>query len=276
MHAIFLATASHLRHLEPHDSRHSRMVLEQLSQALPSFRMTLSNPPRNQPGCGDALMACSMLLMQYSWEFSPVLMEDARVEDDGWDTLLGLYAGVRSIIFEFWDIKNGGSRFTSFLTYSPKINIEQCLANAAIPPDIQACFGHCLSCPQISNGDPKSLNHCISAAWRLIPIWRALKLGSRTLKESGLLLDVARYLFTWPANLSHEFVEFLKQNDARCQVILLCYFAAICKLRCERIWWMQDRAVYMFETLFQCLKDKCDECIGLATEMFDMGDYNVC
>jgi hypothetical protein len=272
MNAVFLMTASHLQYVQPYESRHSKVVLDQLSQVLPNFRAALGALPSNKLGYGDALMACSMLLLQYSWKYPSEVMQDIYAENDGWDTMLGHYEGVRNIVMEFWDMERGGSRFTTFLIYSPRISIDRHLENTESPPDIEACFEHCLSCTKISTDQGKSLDCCTEVSRRLIPIWRALRLCNGGLGAPNLLLDVARYLFTLPSTLPSGFVELTHGKDGRYQLILLYYFAAISRLPSERFWWMRGRAIHMFETILLRLKDKCEECTRMASKLFNGED----
>jgi len=254
------------------------MVLEQLSQALPSLRTALSDSTDGSPDRGDALMACSILLLQYSWELSMPTDQNSRLESDGWDTLIGLYDGVREIVITFYKLRKEGSRFAAFLIYSPRITIESYFEGKEIPPDIETCFTHLITCTEISDdhGDSlkgwtgDALRDCTAhdAARRLISIWCALKLGPQGLEESGLLLDVARLLFTWPNVHSAGFFD-LTSKGGRHQAVLLYYFAAIYRLRSERFWWMRARAAYMFEKISTRLKDKCELCVHNARMLFE-------
>src|SRR4051812_8018091 len=112
MQAVFLVTAAHLQYLQPYNNDHKAMVLECLSQALPGFRLALDNLPGTTPDSADALMACSLLLLQYSWDAS---IPDGTGDNDGWDSLLGLYNGVKKIVFSFWEVQNDTSRFSPSL-----------------------------------------------------------------------------------------------------------------------------------------------------------------
>lgn len=273
MHTVLLLTASHLEHLQPQNHRYRPMIFEHLSQALPGLRIALDTVPGTQNGLGDALMACSCLLLQYSWE-SPVSggSWSADYDDEGWETLLGLYSGVRNIVFTFWELKHGGSCFTPWLIYSPKTSIEQYFIDQPIPPDLEACFHHVLTCNKISNDLETDFAACQYAADGLIVIWRALKLGLPALETSDIYLDTARFLFTWPNLHPAGLLNLTASKRVRAQVILLYYFAAVIRLRSERFWWMRRRAVYMFDSIFDRLKDKCDVCTGMAKILRDEED----
>lgn len=169
MNAVFLVTSSHLQYLYPYDNSKRKLVLENISQALPAFRRALDSSSRCQPGHRDALMAGSMILLQYSWELP---IPDVDTDNDGWNSLLELYTGVRNIVFTFWEMKNGGSRFTPCLSYSPKLSIQQYLNNLPTPPDVEEAFGHILTCTKISHDHEnfEGTKACNDEVKRLIPI----------------------------------------------------------------------------------------------------------
>lgn len=266
MHAVLLVTASHLQHLQSGETQHHKVALEHLSQAVPSFRNALATLPVRTGDTADALLACSMLILQYSWEFSLSTIQDMSRHAEGFSSLLGLYSGLRYIVFEIVDAR-GGSRFDSMLTYSPRLKIERYFEDSNLPSEMKVFFGHCLTCTKISDNKDRNLSDCVDAAHRLIPILCALKLGHRFLEASGLILDVARYLFAWPNLLSDDFIHLAKINDERPQVVLLYYFAAVLNIRSERFWWMRERLVYMCKAILLRLGDRCEECTGWAREL---------
>jgi hypothetical protein len=215
MHAVLLVTASHLQHLQLFEARHRTVALEHLSQTLPSFRNALATLTASRGGSADALLACSMLLLQYSWKFTLSTAQNMSCDPEGFGSLLGLYSGLRYIVFEILDAR-AGSRFDSMLTYSPRLKTERHFEDTTFTSEIEAFFDHCLTCTKISGTKPRNLSDCIDAAHHLIPILCALMLGRHCLEASGLMLDVARYLFAWPNLLSDDFINLVKVNDERC------------------------------------------------------------
>ena len=271
MHSVLLVAASHLQHLQPSENRHRKVALEHLSQTLPSFRNALAALPARRGDSADALLACSMLILQYSWEFNRSTIQDANPNPEGFGSLLGLYSGLRYIVFEIIDGRSG-SRFDSMLIYSPRLKIESYIEDSNLPTEVEVFFGYCLTCTKISDNKNKNMSGCVDAARRLIPILCALKLGRRCLEASGLILDVARYLFAWPNLLSDDFIHLVKMNDESSQVVLLYYFAAVLSIPSERFWWMRDRSVYMCDTILLRLGDRCEECTGWARELISRKD----
>jgi hypothetical protein len=168
------------------------------------------------------------------------------------------------------------SMFTLMLAYSPRMRIERHFQNMQIPSDIEDIFTHALSCTKISGAQPDELSDFKEPSNRLKTIFFALKLGPRHLEESGLMLDVARYLFSWPNLLPNSFISLLRREDERAQVIMLYYFAAVSKLRADRFWWMRERGIYMYESVLRNLGDKCTECTDRAEEIFGSEDAENC
>jgi len=261
MHAVLLVASSHLQHLQPQEKEHQIVALEHLSQALPMFRGALAATYHDQSRPTEAFIACSMLLLQYLWTFN----------SEWWQSILGLYRGLTHIVLDFGDLSERNP-FSSMLIYSPRMRIEGYLKDKEVPSNLEEVFSHCLSCTQISGLLNGNYRDYAEPSQRLVTIMCALRLGSRHLEESGLVHDVARYLFSWPNLLPDRFVSFLKIGDRRAQVILLYYFVAVSRLRCERFWWMRDRAVYMFEAISFSLGERCTDCTGRATEMFEEED----
>jgi hypothetical protein len=247
------------------------MELEHLSKALPGLRFALDFPATCHPLSGDAAMACSILLLQHLWD-SSIPPSNSGSDSDEWDSILGLYNGLRNIVFSFWELTNGGSRFTPWMIYSPRLSIELYLQGQVLPPHIEACFEHCLSCTDISADLEAGMDDCINAAQRLKTIWHALSMGFPALEVSSIYLDVGRYLFTWPNLGPTGFGSLIGNRDCRYQAILLFYFAGIIKFRSERFWWMRRRAVYMFDSISRNLNEKCSVCTCLAKALIEEGE----
>lgn len=272
MHAVFLVTVTHLQHLQPNETRYQLAALEHLSQALPMFRQTLAADSNFTGTHGEALIACAMLLLQYSWTYG----------SEGWSSLVGLYRGMKTVVLEFLETlkktedSHFTSMFTSMLSYSPRMRIERHFQNMRIPSDIEDIFTHILSCTKISHAQPDDLKDFIEPSNRLKTILFALRLGQRDLEASGLELDVARYLFSWLNLLPSSYVSLIARRDERAQVLMLYYFAAVSRLRAERFWWMKERGSFMFEAILNNLGDKCTECTDRAQKIFNAEDAEGC
>lgn len=114
MHAVFLVTATHLKCLQPNEKKHQVVALQNLSQLLPVFRNTISTISDNKEysiETAEALIACSMLLLQYGWDI------DSQVWSNGGS--LGLYRGLVSITLSCMPRVRGGS-FCEMLAWSPE------------------------------------------------------------------------------------------------------------------------------------------------------------
>jgi hypothetical protein len=271
MHAVFVVTATHLHHLQPHETRNKVLGLQHLSQALPLFRKTLAETSDFRGSHGEALVVCSALLLQYSW----------APDSDGWHSVTGLYKGLRDVSIEFigtlnlhsrsdWGSRDSASGgFLSLLAYSPRMHIEKHFRDNLIPLNIQEVFAHILACTKISDTQPDDPDDFIGPSRRLMTILSVLQLSHRDLSKCGLILDVARYLFTFPILLSPGFVNSLKKEDWRAQVIVLYYFAAVSRLTPERFWWMREKGLFKYEMVLRNIGDKCMECTRHATEVYE-------
>jgi hypothetical protein len=266
MHAVFLVTATHLQHLQPHERGHQIVALENLSQVLPIFRneIDITSDSKECPvELGDALIACAMLLIQYSW----------TLDSGEWSSLLdlyGLYHGMMSITISCIDRApqlRWGS-LSPMLGYSPRLHIERCMKDMAVPCPLDAAFLHCLTCTKISDTKPEDTNVFYDPIRRLSSILWALDLDHKRFEQSGLTFAASRYLFTLPHFFGDSFLHLLRLQDGRAQVILLYYFAAVSRLKSDQFWWMRVRAIHMFEHISHSLGNKCVDCTARAYEIF--------
>jgi hypothetical protein len=248
------------------------VALENLSQVLPVFRNeigTTSTSKECRVDLGDALIACAMLLIQYSW----------TLDSEEWSSLLdlyGLYHGLMSLILSCIDrapqLRWG--TLSPMLGYSPRLHIERCMKNMAVPSQIDEDFLHCLTCTKISDTQPEDPNIFFDPIRRLSSIIWALDLDHKRLGRSDLTFAASRYLFTLPHFFGSSFLHLLKLQDGRAQVILLYYFAAVSRLKSNQFWWMRMRAIHMFEHISRSLGNKCVECTSRAYEIFSREDVN--
>jgi len=265
MHAVFLVTATHLKHLQPNEKRYQVIALQHLAQLLPVYRNTISTISDNETypeETAEALIACSMLLLQYCWDI------DSQVWSNGGS--LVLYRGLVSITLSCLPKVCGGS-FCGMLTWSPKLQIGECMffADAKCTP-VDGVFAHILNCTKISHTPLENPRNLSSLLDRLSTIFWALDQDPDGFKKYDLGLAAARYLFTLPMWFSDGFIDLVKlpDPDARAHVVMLYYLAAISKLKSDKFWWMTQRAIIMFHKLFSSIGAKCVECTGLAQEIF--------
>ncbi|KAH8786800.1 hypothetical protein F5882DRAFT_403622 [Hyaloscypha sp. PMI_1271] len=252
MHAIFLVTATHLQYLQPHETRHRIVALQNLSQALPGFRNAidkLSGSKEYSMEMAEALIACSLLLLQYSWNF------DSEVWNrDG--TLTGLYRGMMAITLSCLDEVREGS-LSPMLRYSPRLHIEQRMRIAGTAYKVDDVPLHILSCTKISNIQPENSSDFLNPIERLNSILWALGPDRSGSANLDLELPAAR---------------LVTMNDGRAQTLLLYWFAAISRLRSERFWWMKKRALYLFDEVSLGLGNRCVECTSRAHEILRRED----
>ena len=263
MHAVLLVSADHLQWLQPHENRHRESILEFLNLALPSFREALSVSPMIKGDTSDSLIACAMLLVQHWWA-DP----DSQA---GFDCLVELTAGLTTIVLTAFS-RGGRSRLDWIVYYHPTVTLRWHTEKTSSPAEIEALLLHCLTCTKISKHNRTAFNNYSNATTRLVPALAAIKLGRRNLEATGLMQDVARYLFTWPLFLSDDFIKLVKGNDERAQIVMLYYYAAVAWLGPGRFWWMQRRSISTCKALLLAIGDKCEECTSWASQLFEERD----
>lgn len=263
MHAIFLVSAAHLEHLQPGDRTHHIVALQNLSLVLPHFRKaidTIYDGKECSVDMAEALISCSLLLMQFSWHLDTQVM-------NGSHGLSGLYRGLMSVTLSCLPRVRGGS-LSRMLRYSPRLHIERCMIFSGTKSSINGVFTHILACDKISDIPPEDPEFFSEPLQRLSTIFWALDSAGNGPGEADLELAAARYLFSLPNWLPEGFINKFRLRDGRAQVILLYFFAAIIRLRSERFWWMRKRALSIFEEIARILGDRCVECTGRAQEIF--------
>lgn len=263
MHAIFLVSAAHLEHLQPDDRTHHIAALQNLSLVLPPFRKALSiisDDKECSVDLAEALISCSMLLMQFAWHL------DAQVLNNN-SGLSALYRGLMSVTLSCLPRVSGGTLFP-MLYYSPRLHIERCMMVAGTKSSVDEVFTHILACDKISDIQPEDPEFFSEPLQRLNTIYWALDSDGSGTGEAGLDLDAARYLFSLPNWLPNGFINKFRLHDGRAQVILLYFFAAVLKLKSERFWWMRKRALFIFGEVARILGDRCVECTGRAHDIF--------
>lgn len=266
MHAVFLVASTHLDHLQSNKVGHEKAV--HLSQVLPPFREALSTLSTSKDYTIEkckALVACSLLLLQYSWTF------DSQV----WSSsVMGLYRGLKSVThFSLDDERFQGQDLYPMLQSSPRQHIEQCMQRIGVFSPPLSALSHCLTCDTISTRLPEDPEDLASPVRRLTTILWGLEVGCQLLQDeaSNLKLDAASYLFYLPCWFSDGFIRLLEEDDPRSNVIMLYYLAVISRLEDERFWWMKERAVFIYGVKLLQLENKCPECLGVAEDIFVRG-----
>jgi len=238
--------------------------LEHFSQAISGFNAALSGSITEDNAY--TLLACSILILQYSWACPELTGREANnAIDFGFGNLLGLYSGMRQLALVILAIND--PYIYSFMFYRPIHEIMRYSENTNVPLELEGFFTHCCQCPKWSGAEGGNFRTRMDAARRLIPILSALKLGHAELEASGLMLDVSRYLFALPFLSSDEFVQLLRNDDEPSLVILLYYYALVLRLLSGKFWWMRERSAHLCQWLLARLGNRCDKCIGWAREI---------
>jgi hypothetical protein len=264
---MLFTAALHLRHLQPQQICHRKEEMEHFSQFIPSFNAALSGPLTQDNAY--ALCACSLLILQYSWGCPELTDRELNNAMDGFGNLLGLYSGMRKLAQAFLATIHD-PHFYSLGFYRPVEAIRRYSENTNIPLELEIFFTHCCQCPKWSGTKDGNFNIRMDAARRLIPLLSALRLGQEALEASGLMPDIARYVFMLPVVSSEEYGQLLRNNDEASLVILLYYFALVRRLTSGKFWWMRERSARLCEWLLTRLGNKCERCTGWAAEICTM------
>jgi hypothetical protein len=267
MHAMMFMAASHLQHLQPTESSYRKQELEHFSQVIPAFNKALSGPITEDNLY--ALCACSLLILQYTWACPELTDREAgSAIDFGFGSLVGLYSGMRRLALSLLTIHD--PYLQAMMFYRPIEAIKGYSKNTNIPAELEGFFTHCCQCSKWCGLGDENFSIRMEAAHRLIPVLSALKMGEIELKSSGLMPDVARYLFAQPFLSSGEYARLLKSNDEASLVVLLYYFALVRRLLSGEFWWMRERSAHICEWLLAQLGNKCERCVGWAREISSM------
>lgn len=267
MSAVKLIAAAHINYHLPRNDPSRRPVLQHFGNALSGLRLALAEELTLQSL--DDIISCSLLLMQYSWvymEISP--LDSLNIADMFCDTVL-LFNGLKSCVvashglFTYRD-----SAWSGVLGYSPRISLEEYnrIHKSRERPFFKRIHHHTFC--GLGTHDPKCCSSDnVNAMQRLSIVLCAIEIAGRDLEGAGIAGDVYRYLMTWPPFCTTGFLEQLRENNPTSLCILLYYFAAIVRVSNDRIWWMRDRALYMYTLLKQRLQGRCELCTGPAIEL---------
>ncbi|KAN0099063.1 hypothetical protein V8E51_012838 [Hyaloscypha variabilis] len=202
MHAVLTVAASHCRFLYPstHSTRYCELECLHRIYALSSLRDAL-DAPLNQENF-DPVFTCSVLLLIHSWSLVDTMK--AGEIDFGADDVLLITRGTRDIVFEAR--KQGmHSIFGGVLNPSFEISAQQ------FPfPELQS-LSHSLN--------PERTDNTYSgAATSMISILGAIK--------SKAPCNTRKYLLSWPARCSKDYITAIQGNDEQALAILAHFYAA--------------------------------------------------
>jgi hypothetical protein len=187
--------------------------------------------------------------------------------------MVSLGQGVKECVLTGQDFM-GTSEWWSVISYSPKVNLERYVRELAGEESENVhnnMFHHFIFCGQ-GTRDPKGTSaDNLSAASRLAIALRVIYLTMPDIEGSGYLSDIFRYLFTWPALCTNGFVQQVKEENMASLTMLFYYYSAILAVYSERIWWMRDRAIFMWRALNEKLKGRCERCTAPARHLYNGG-----
>lgn len=163
------------------------------------------------------------------------------------------------------------TKWARVLLYSPKVNLHRYLMQSRSTADrLEKVFLHCVDCGLGTTDADNASSVNISAIRRLIVVLNVICISSPDVESSGLLPDIYRYLFTWPTSgrtSTKGFVLQLGEGNPVSLTILLYYYAAVLRVYTDKIWWMRDGAVMMFNKLSSKLGGHCSQCTDIPLSL---------
>ncbi|CZR68535.1 uncharacterized protein PAC_18434 [Phialocephala subalpina] len=278
MSAVMLVAAAHINHYLSKDDPKRRPVLQHFVNTLSGLRMALAE--KISITNFDAIMGCSLMLIQYRWSYIDLDLSSGVEIADLFLENINLFCGLKDCVMAVVGNQPPGEDFMDhtiwgrILEHSPREKMEQYLfTNKARWHGKQHDFHHCLYCGLGSRDRAGSSPDNVNALSRLIIVLNTIKVAYPDLEGSGMADDIYRYLFTWPPFLTDGFMNQLREHNSVSFLILFYYYAAIVSVYSERIWWMKDRAFFMYETLRGMLDGKCERCTSPAIALGG-GDFD--
>jgi hypothetical protein len=272
MSAVLLLASAHINHFLPRDSLEYRPVLHHYGNALSGLRTALAEELTAESF--DSIMGASMLLIQYSWthtDFGPSNQLDISYI---FQETVSLFHGLKDCVVASQDIFYD-TKWAKVLKYSPRASLEQFVLDHGDRSDFQRMFDHCLFCGLGTKCRGGTSADNMNAASRLLLPLHAIKLSLPHTRGSAVSFDISRFLFTWPTLCTKGFVQQIKENHPTSLTLLLYYYAGVVSILSDDVWFMRDRAVYMYNLLKSKLEGYCDRCTGPAIALCDPNSWPV-
>jgi hypothetical protein len=273
MEAVLLVAASHINHYLPVDDPGRRPVLHYFARTLTGMQTVLARESASRSMTAetfDTIVSGSMLISHYCWTF---------VEDNPCNSNDRLYPFVQTVNFAqgMKDVVVAGqdvftrAEWRKILGYSPKITLEKYTREAPAQADgFGDLFFHCIFCGQGTRDPQGASPDNMNAAQRLSLVLRAIWIALPNIEESEVAPDILRYLFTWPTLCTKGYVEQVQEGNMTALTMLLCYYAAILRVYSDKIWFMRDKAMFMYTTLRKRLEGRCHRCMKAALALYDV------
>lgn len=262
MSSVMLMAAAHINHYLPTNDPQRRPVLHHFGNAISGLRNVVAQ--ELTPRSFDIIMSCSILLILYSWAYIEVRFENTLEVADLFQDTLTLFYSLKDCVVS-GKILLEKSRWHEVFSYSPRVALEDYVrTHRTKGDDFYQRINHSTLCG-LGTYDPEcSSPDNLNSMSRLSLVLCAVRIAASDLEGSGVADDIYRYLLTWPPFCTKGFVQQVKENNPTSLCILLYYYAAIVGIQSEKIWWMRDRALFMYTMLREKLEGRCDNCLGPA------------
>ncbi|RDW88324.1 hypothetical protein BP6252_00356 [Coleophoma cylindrospora] len=273
-HAVLLLSAAHLNFLHANASPLSarQTELQHHCLTMAGFRRALSRPTEKRNH--DALIACSLIVLQHSWaDTSPTASEEQDASKTCTvNSLFPLAAGLRCLVLSTYDIKPS-SALADRVCFKQAKPFPWQFCNAAFAVRLELFFGLVF---EVGHGDYASGEdtfsaqiHHMQAAERLSTVL-SITYDQTDPESADLGLDVARYLFLWPAMCSDGFRRLAEEEDPASLIILLAYAHGIERILPASFWWMHGKASLMTRELVLAIGWKSLESVRVAAAEHDL------
>lgn len=221
----------------------------------------------------DALIACSLIVLQHCWADPPSPSEEQEQEPSdsrSTNSLFSLAAGLRHIIISTWETK-ADTVFGDVVCFKHAKPFPRRLEDPALTVDLQH-FSDLILQARHDAGfhDGPAREDYVRASDRLVTVL-SLSYDPMNPSSSHLTLDVARYFFLWPAMCPEGFRALVERKDPSCLMLMLAYSHGIERMLPESFWWMRGKASLMSHELVSAIGRKALSSLSRAADECALG-----
>lgn len=211
----------------------------------------------------ESIVSCTCIFIHYAW-FS--IGQDANIDIDiagSFRQIADHSHGLKDCVVVARDVFEK-TRWAKTLHHSPKIRLESFSSKTpSTVTKISDVFIHSIFCGVGTKIPANASNDNSDALTRLLIPVNVILISAPDIESSGLMEDIYRYFFTWPTKCTKGFLQQVDEGNPVSLLILMYYYAAIVRVDSERIWWMRDGALRMFNQLRAKFNGQCLRCVDI-------------
>lgn len=247
MHALLLMAAAHLRYLHSGSRLYLGQESQHFSSTIIGFQNALTSPSLKEGA--DAVTACSLLLLQYSWSVpypSTADLKNATCSRLELGNMLGFSAGLKTVLQTAWQVRTK-SVFNTIIHAGMLDKLKAWVNEESVPCTIEELLSSksMLPWPYFDHEDSGCAGYDCDlrdAVDRLIPLLRAATSNRR---EVDFLKEANQYLVLWPGKCDGIFRRAVERKNQEALLIMLCFFLCTATLASKEFWWLRDRSAAM-------------------------------